>query len=682
MRSRYVYCFILSLALALAACVRLTWLGEPGPRFGDYALAYAALWGASVLLMLFAPRGLGRGAELALILLAALACRAALWPAPVSTDAHRYLWEGRVLAIGLSPYVHGPLDPLLGAARDALVWPRINNPEWTACYPPMVQGLFALVGRIWYAPAAVKAAMLVFDVGALLCLLALLAAKRLPLRSAYAYAVNPVVLLAFAAEAHLDALLVFGLTAALLCHEKRRWDLMFVALALAVQAKYVALLCLPFFLTRENWSKVWITGALIVLPFLFVPETGGADFFRSLTRLAGETEFNSSLYALLLALSGERATALLGCGSVGFVALVWAYARLRPGRDLAADPARGSLCVLAATILCAPVVYGWYLSWLAPLLVRRRAWIWLLPCLSVALSYQVHGVWLATGVWTIEPWARVLEWAPVWLAALGAAWLGLRRTKTRLPSLSARARVSVLIPTLREAGEIVECIRAVRRDPAVAEIIVADGGSELLGDDTVELAREAGALTVVNDAPIDAGGGRGGQLVAGLALARQEVVAIVHADSRPEPDLFSRALEALAANPEAVAGAAGGWFEGGPGTSLLVQWGNDARAGLFGLSFGDQLQFFRREAGQRLGLLQPLPLMEDVEFSLRALSAGPTLYLWAATGSSPRAWRSRPLSRAARIVYQFFRYLLARAVGASAPDLVRMYRNYYPSQPR
>jgi hypothetical protein len=577
---------------------------------------------------------------------------------------------------------------LLGPLRDALVWPLVNNPEWTACYPPLVQLLFALAGRIWYAPGAVKALLLFFDIGALTCLLALLALKRLPLRAAYAYALNPVVLLSFAAEAHLDALLVFGLAAALLCYEKRRWELMFSALAMAVQTKYVALACLPFFVTRENWPKAWIAAAIIVLPFMLVPETGATDFFRSATRMAQETEFNSSLYALLHAVTGERATALLGCGAAGAVVFAWAYIRLRPGRDAAADPARGSLCVLGAAILCAPVVYGWYISWLTPLLVRRRAWVWLLPCLSVALSYQVHEVWLTTGIWTIAPWVRILEWAPVWLALGCSAWLGLTRARrqTHPAALSARPRMSVVIPTLCEAAEIVDCIRAVRRDPAVAELIVVDGGSALQGDKTVELAREAGAIVIEHAKPIDAGGGRGGQIAAGLALARHEFVAIVHADSRPEPDVFSRAAEALIANPEAGAGAAGGWFEDSRGASLLLQAGNDARAGLFGISFGDQLQFFRRETALRLGLIQPLPLMEDVECSVRALAAGPTLYLWASTRSSARAWRSRPLSRAVRIVYQFLRYLFGRVIGrlagAGEPDLARMYRNYYPSRPR
>ena len=47
--------------------------------------------------------------------------------------------------------------------------------------------------------------------------------------------------------------------------------------------------------------------------------------------------------------------------------------------------------------------------------------------------------------------------------------------------------ISVVIPTLNEAGELPETLRRVRAVPEIGEIIVVDAGSS---DSTCEIARE------------------------------------------------------------------------------------------------------------------------------------------------------------------------------------------------
>ena len=62
-------------------------------------------------------------------------------------DWARYLWEGGTLLKGISPYSHSPQDffssPGLSAFETELL-SRINHPEWTAIYSPVVLGFFAL----------------------------------------------------------------------------------------------------------------------------------------------------------------------------------------------------------------------------------------------------------------------------------------------------------------------------------------------------------------------------------------------------------------------------------------------------------------------------------------------------------------------------------------------------------
>ncbi len=89
-----------------------------------------------------------------------------------------------------------------------------------------------------------------------------------------------------------------------------------------------------------------------------------------------------------------------------------------------------------------------------------------------------------------------------------------------------RAPISVVIPTLNEAGQITACIRHL---DWVAEVVVVDGGS---GDETVALARAAGAR-VIADGPR----GIGEQRNTGIATAQHEWVFALDADERIGPAL-------------------------------------------------------------------------------------------------------------------------------------------------
>ncbi len=77
---------------------------------------------------------------------------------------------------------------------------------------------------------------------------------------------------------------------------------------------------------------------------------------------------------------------------------------------------------MAAALLCAPLVYPWYLVWLAPFLVAPQTMpltIWTVSILST------YAVWRLVGVpWAMPVWALLVEYG----ALLGAAlWLWRRQ---------------------------------------------------------------------------------------------------------------------------------------------------------------------------------------------------------------------------------------------------------------
>ncbi len=100
-----------------------------------------------------------------------------------------------------------------------------------------------------------------------------------------------------------------------------------------------------------------------------------------------------------------------------------------------------------------------------------------------------------------------------------------------------RTPLTVVIPTLNEAGQIAECVRHL---DWASEVIVVDAAST---DGTVELARAAGAR-VLNGAPNRIATQRN----AGIAAASHEWVFALDADERIGPDL-ARELERVVAVP-------------------------------------------------------------------------------------------------------------------------------------
>lgn len=96
--------------------------------------------------------------------------------------------------------------------------------------------------------------------------------------------------------------------------------------------------------------------------------------------------------------------------------------------------------------------------------------------------------------------------------------------------------LTVVIPTLNEAGQIAECVRSLAW---AGEVIVADAASS---DRTVELARGAGARVVDRAPP-----GIAAQRNAGIAAAQHEWVFALDADERIDDALAAELAGVVAA---------------------------------------------------------------------------------------------------------------------------------------
>jgi len=194
----------------------------------------------------------------------------------------------------------------------------------------------------------------------------------------------------------------------------------------------------------------------------------------------------------------------------------------------------------------------------------------------------------------------------------------------------------VIIPAIDEEVTIARAIRSCRA-AGLCKVIVVDGGSR---DRTVEIARGEA------DAVISAPRGRAAQMNAGAAVAREEVLLFLHADTLLPAGFLPAMLGALR-DPAVIGGAFRVRLAPTPGASRYVRAALGitgrmigARAGVARAFTGDQAIFVRADTFRDVGGYPEIPLMEDVELSRRMRRAGKTVLLPMRVQTSGRRWEA------------------------------------------
>jgi alpha-1,6-mannosyltransferase len=366
--------------LALALClVALTLAGAIGitefddPKVGVVLLLQSVPYAAAAWLVVKGkPESVTGGRGVATILLVALAMRLLLLPGtPISTDVFRYVWDGRVQAAGINPYLHVPDHGALVGLRDGTIYPYINRSDYApTIYPPASQIVFYLVTRISEALIAMKAAMVAFEALAVWAILQLLAARGLPPSRILIYAWHPLPLWEFARSGHVDIAAIAFLLLAFLAMDRRSPILAGVVLGAGVLVKYFPVVTGPALYRRWDWrlpAAFIATMAVLYLPYI----GAGAKVFGFLGEYLSEEGLDKGsgvfLWQLLNAIVPlpERAFAayLAAAAIIMAVLAVVVMMRQRPSADLAG----AMLLAVVATILLSPH-YPWYFIWLVPFL--------------------------------------------------------------------------------------------------------------------------------------------------------------------------------------------------------------------------------------------------------------------------------------------------------------------------
>ncbi len=233
--------------------------------------------------------------------------------------------------------------------------------------------------------------------------------------------------------------------------------------------------------------------------------------------------------------------------------------------------------------------------------------------------------------------------------------------KNRLQQSGApAASVSVVIPVLNEADALPDALARLRRNEAISEIIVVDGGSR---DGTAGIAQQLGCRVLVS-AP-----GRGGQMRLGAAAATGDVVLLLHADTWL-PSHAIRALLDCLRDGSVVAGGFWKEFREPPLLLLGSKWKCAVRLWMGRRIAGDQGMFVRRDVLERIGGVPDLPLMEEFALCRRLRQEGRLALADAVVLTSARRFRRLGV---VRTYWRMWWVTMRYRFGTSPAELQRIY---------
>jgi hypothetical protein len=328
--------------------------------------------------------------------------------------------------LGYNPYIVVPSDPAL-ASLHTTETRTLNNPEVPSPYPAGAQLFFRAVTSIYESIFALKVAFVLCDLAIVFVLLDVLRRTQQGGHWVLAYAWHPLLAMEVAGSGHVDivGVLLLLVSAASLV---RRWRAVAaLAFGLAVSVKFLPIVLLPLYWKRVRMRDAAL--AAIVVGLLYVPFLNhGRIPIGSLGTYVQRFRFNDPVFATLERVAAPQVVAVLAV-LAGFLTAIWMRRKSAEwSLDAFAWP-------MAASLLCAPVVYPWYLLWLLSFVRSTSTVPIMVWTLSIIPTYYVWHLRTVGRPWLVPDWIMFVEYGSV---AIAAAIIALRRS-TRQAALPCSA---------------------------------------------------------------------------------------------------------------------------------------------------------------------------------------------------------------------------------------------------
>jgi alpha-1,6-mannosyltransferase len=315
----------------------------------------------------------------------------------LSTDIFRYIWDGRVQAVGINPYRYFPAHDTLAHLRDAVIFPRINRADYAGTiYPPVAEFFFLMVTRIGENVNVMRLALLGCEAVIVTIVILFLRRMERPTTRVVAYFWHPLPIWEIANNGHVDALAValmmLGLWVALTGRAMR--GAVMIALGILVKP-YVAPALAPLW-RPWDWKMPLAVIAVIALcyfPYLSV----GSGVFGFLTNgylteegiLSGDDLWLLSIWRLVFGAHRGDVVAFAAVAALIMLFIALSAAR-RPNRTIASSLADTNMLLLVALLLLSPN-YPWYFLAITPFVALcGNAPTWVVSIGALLLTNEIR----------------------------------------------------------------------------------------------------------------------------------------------------------------------------------------------------------------------------------------------------------------------------------------------------
>ena len=290
----------------------LFWLGYVGSResfvsnFLFYAILFSLLYVLTIHVNLHEKQLVGWllfGMMLRIVLIVAVP--------QLSDDYFRFIWDGRLLLLGINPYQFTPEEVLSSViTEDSLflqgLFDQLNSPTYYSVYPPTNQLFFALASwvggeNILLSIVTLRVILIGFEVGVVILLWKLAKLISVNRKQVLLYALNPLIILEITGNLHFEGVMLFFLLLGFysFLRNKKRFGAWY---GIAIAVKLTPLILGPIWLRylKEKQLPTFVLGTGLAVFILFIPLFGMLpNFVESIQLYYGKFEFNAGIYYLI-----------------------------------------------------------------------------------------------------------------------------------------------------------------------------------------------------------------------------------------------------------------------------------------------------------------------------------------------------------------------------------------------
>ncbi len=332
----------------------------------------------------------------------------------LSQDFYRFIWDGQMLNLGMSPYLHLPKDLIaennqfMPNAMELVSGMGNLSAANYSNYPPLNQLIFGLSTLL--AGKSITGAILVMRMTIILSDLGILYFGRKLLQKLnrsthliFWYFLNPLVILELTGNLHFEGVMLFFFVWSIYLLYNEKWQLAAIVYALSISIKLVPLLFLPLFISYLGFKKsllfyavVGLSSLIMVFPFFSL------DFLENYTHTVGlwfsNFEFNAGFYNLVkntaVQFNAKPWELIKDYGKITpvvVIVVVGLFTFLRDNKKTVAF-LTSMLWVLTVYYFLSATVHPWYIIFLVLLTLFTEFRFPLVWSLSVVLSYWAYSV--------------------------------------------------------------------------------------------------------------------------------------------------------------------------------------------------------------------------------------------------------------------------------------------------